>query len=82
LNHEQIDAIAAVLRQSRTLTEVEVRSGSGVSLRLRRAVPKAPPSSRAQTLRPSPRQPKAYHPRPPLLRVRNTPLVPLHLLPR
>ncbi len=45
MNHEQIDAIAAVLRQSRTLTEVEVRNGSGVSLRLRRPAPKAALSS-------------------------------------
>ena len=41
MNHEQIDAIAAVLRESPTLTEVEVRNGAGVSLRLRRPAPGA-----------------------------------------
>jgi acetyl-CoA carboxylase biotin carboxyl carrier protein len=50
LNHEQIEAIAAVLRQSPSLTEVEVRNGTGVSLRLRRPSRKVsskspPPSS-------------------------------------
>ena len=48
MNHEQIEAIAAVLRESPTLTEVEIRNGAGVLLRLRRPAPK--PSRRVQTL--------------------------------
>ncbi|MES2462257.1 MAG: biotin/lipoyl-containing protein [Armatimonadota bacterium] len=36
MNHDQIDAIASVLRNSPTLTELEVRNAAGVSLRLRR----------------------------------------------
>ena len=47
MNHEQIEAIAAVLRESSTLTEVEIRNGAGVSLRLRRPVPR--PSRRGTT---------------------------------
>ncbi len=45
MNHDQIDAIASVLRNSPTLTEVEVRNAAGVSLRLRR--PSAPVSRAA-----------------------------------
>jgi biotin carboxyl carrier protein len=43
LNHEQIAGIAAVLKASPALMEVEVRNGAGVSLRLRRAPRKATP---------------------------------------
>lgn len=47
MNHEQIEAIAAVLRESPGLTEVEVRNGAGVSLRLRRPSRRVPPPAAA-----------------------------------
>jgi acetyl-CoA carboxylase biotin carboxyl carrier protein len=48
LNHEQIEALAAVLKDSPRLAEIEIRSGGGqgVSLRLRRPLP-APEASAA-----------------------------------
>ncbi|MBC8103541.1 MAG: biotin/lipoyl-binding protein [Cytophagales bacterium] len=47
MNYEKIEAFAALLRDSPTLTEIEVKNGEGVSLRLRRAAPKPPSRSAA-----------------------------------
>lgn len=40
MNHEQIEAVAAVFRDAPTLTEIELRGGAGISLRLRRPAPR------------------------------------------